>query len=246
MLRTDRARLLLLAVAWFALPPLALLALNAFMPAYTVRYVSFTTPALAILLAVAIDGAARWVIARLPRGQASGSVVNRSASALAAFACVALIAAIATPTYLAQRGPYAKNGGSDWADVAAVVQQHAKPGDDIVFDETTRPSRRPRLAMHLYPQQFADVVDVTLEIPYVDRDALWDKAHTIPEVGARIESGNGRVWLVEYRGPDNDGVVTSTGMRERMADLRSLGFDLVNSYSLHRDVVYLFTRGAAS
>jgi mannosyltransferase len=159
---------------------------------------------------------------------------------------VALVAGVAAPTYVAQRGPYAKNGGSDWAEVASVVQQHAHPGDDIVFDETTRPSRRPRLAMHLYPEQFADVVDVTLAIPYENRDSLWDKTYPIPEVAGRIEAGNGRVWLVEYRGPDKEDVVSSTGMRERMSDLRALGFTLAKSYPLHRDVVYLFTRGAAS
>lgn len=243
MLRTDRARLVLFAVAWLALPPVALLALNAFVPAYTVRYMSFTTPAFGILLAIAIDAAARWIVARL---RAPGAVPRWGMVTAASFAGLALVAAIAAPTYAAQRGPYAKNGGSDWADVATVIQQHAKPGDDIVFDETTRPSRRPRLAMHLYPQQFANVVDVTLAIPYENRDSLWDKTYAIPQVAGRIAAGDGRVWLVEYRGPDKEGVVTSTGMHERMSALRSLGFTLAQSYPLHRDVVYLFTRGAAS
>jgi mannosyltransferase len=243
MLRTDRARLVLFAVAWLALPPVALLILNAFVPAYTVRYMSFTTPAFAILIALAIELAARWVVSR---SRAAGDAQRWGTATVASIVGVALVAGVAAPTYVAQRGPYAKNGGSDWAEVSSVVQQHAHPGDDIVFDETTRPSRRPRLAMHLYPEQFADVVDVTLAIPYENRDSLWDKTYPIPEVAGRIEAGNGRVWLVEYRGPDKEGVVSSTGMRERMSDLRALGFTLAKSYPLHRDVVYLFTRGAAS
>lgn len=243
MLRTARSRLVLLAVAWFLLPPVALLAVNAFVPAYTIRYMSFTTPALAILLAVAIDAAVRWAIRRV---RASGSTPRWWMPAAASLVGVALITALAAPTYVAQRGPYAKNGGSDWAQVGAVIQQHSRPGDDIAFDETTRPSRRPRLAMHLYPEQFANVVDVTLAVPYVDRSTLWDKAYDIQDVASRLSAGDGRVWLVEYRGPDKEGVVASTGMHERMAALRSLGFSLAQTYPLHRDVVYLFTRGAAS
>ncbi len=240
-LRADRARLLVLSAAWFALPPLALLAVNAVVPAYTVRYMSFTTPALALLMAFALDATAGWTLLRWrPRSSAARRM------RVVALAGVVLVAALAAPTYAAQRDPYAKNGGSDWAEVAAVIQDHSRPGDDIVFDETTRPSRRPRLAMHLYPEQFRNVVDVALEIPYVARDSLWDKAYTIPEVGSRLEAGDGRVWLVEYRGPDKDGLVTSTGEHVRMSELRALGFVPVHAYRLHRDVVYLFARGSSS
>ncbi|MHA7984601.1 glycosyltransferase family 39 protein [Rathayibacter sp. CAU 1779] len=252
MLPGARSVLIVFAVACFVLPPAALLAVNSFVPAYTVRYMSFTTPALAILLAVALEGAAKWVTARwTARGRAdarTGSLRPHTwrASSAAIAVAVALLAVLAYPGYLAQRGPYAKNGGSDWAEVAAVIQQNSQPGDDIAFDETTRPSRNPRLAMHLYPAQFANVVDVTLEIPYVDRDSLWDKAYTIPEVAGRLSAGNGRVWLIEYRGPDREGAVTSTGMRDRVADLRAQGFEVTQTFTLHRDVVYLFTRGTGS
>ena len=270
MLSSQRAMLLALAAAWLALPPLALLAVNAVTPAYTVRYMSFATPALAVLLAVAIDGAARWggerwAAASSPRpggglgsGTRAGEGIGRvallwhahtaawRAASIASVIAVALIATIAAPGYVAQRGPYAMNGGSDWAEIAAVIQQHSRPGDDIVFDETTRPSRRPRLAMHLYPAQFANVVDATLTVPYTDRAGLWDATESIPAAAHRLRSGDGRVWLVEYRGVDKEGVVSSNGLHERMAELRTLGFSLSTSYALHRDVVYLFKEGAAS
>jgi mannosyltransferase len=244
MLRTARARLIFFAAAWLALPPVALLGVNAVIPAYSVRYLSFATPAMAILLAVAIDAAARWASAPM-RTRRRVPPPRRWMPVVASLTGLALVGAVAAPAYLAQRGPYAKNG-SDWAQLAGVIQQHAKAGDDIVFDETTRPSRRPRLAMHVYPQQFAGVVDVTLDRPYTNVAGLWDTTYSIDQVAPRIDDGNGRVWLVEERDAGENAAVDSAGTHRRMDALTGLGFDLSRSYPLHRDVVYLFTRGAAS
>lgn len=246
MLRTDRARLLLFALAWLVLPTAVILAVNALVPVYAAPVLSFTAPAVAVLLAVAIDGAARWLVQHLVARGGKPALSDRRPvlAAVASFTGVALVAALAAPTYLVQRGPTVTSSGSDWAGVAGVIQQHSRPGDDVVFDETATAAHRPRLAMHLYPQQFANVVDVTLAVPYENRDSLWDKTYSIPQVGTRIASGDGRVWLVEYRG--HTGGADATGMQERVSALRSLGFSLVHSYRLHRDVVYLFTRGSAS
>lgn len=235
----DRALLPVLVLAWAAIPPLVLLALNSVVPAYTVRYMSYVTPAIAILLAIGVNGAAGW-IARRWSGRRAGIRVTAIAVG------IACIAALAAPTYLAQRGPYAKNGGSDWAEVAATVQAHSKPGDDIVFDESTRPSRDPHLALHLYPEQFKNVVDVRLKTSYVDTDGLWDTTYSIPQVAGRLNQGDGRVWLVEYRGTDREGVVSSVGMHNRIAQLQALGFRVADTYRLHRDAVYLLTRGSSS
>ena len=76
---------------------------------------------------------------------------------------------LAVPVYLDQRTPYWKNGGTDWQTVAEVVSELARPGDGIVFDESVRPSRRPRLAMHTYPHGFDGLVDLGLVRP-VRRD----------------------------------------------------------------------------
>ncbi|GAB3794514.1 hypothetical protein GCM10028798_01370 [Humibacter antri] len=261
MLRTDRARLLLFALAWLVLPAAAVLAVNAIVPVYAARALSFTAPALAVLLAVAVDGAARRLVRRpvgrrwvgrrwlvrywdARRSRPAPSAPGTRLAVVASFAGLVLVAALAAPAYLGQRTPSVTSSGSDWAGVASVIQRHSQPGDDVVFDETATAANRPRLAMHLYPQQFANVVDVTLAVPYENRDSLWDKTYSIPQVGTRIASGDGRVWLVEYRG--KTGSADTGGMHERVSALRSLGFSLVHSYRLHRDVVYLFTRGSAS
>lgn len=217
--------LLVLAFAWFVLPPLILFMANTFLaPLYSVRYMSFVTPAIAILLALAIDAVARrhWI----------------------AVLAVACLVGLAAPSYLAQRTPYAKDGGSDWASVAAVVGQNARPGDAIAFDETARPSRVPRLAMHLYPADFANVVDVTLKTPYQDTSRLWDQTQTIPASAARIAQTDGRLWLIEYHGPDGAGVVSTVGQTKRLAELHTLGYSVTQTFTLHRDAVYLLTKGS--
>ncbi|GAB3615023.1 glycosyltransferase family 39 protein [Humibacter ginsengisoli] len=244
MLRTDRARLLLFAVAWLVLPMAAILAVNPFVRVYEARALSFTAPVLAVLLAVAIDGTARWIVQHRARQPGALSAPRTRLAAAASFAGVALIAAIAAPAYFGQRTPSATGSGSDWDGVAAIIHRHSKAGDDVVFDEDAPAAHRPRLAMHLYPQQFANVVDVTLAVPYENRDSLWDKTYSIPQVGSRIASGNGRVWLVEYRGKTGD--ADTVGMHQRVSALDSLGFSVVHSYRVHSDVVYLFTRGSVS
>lgn len=235
----DSTLLPALAVAWAVIPPLVLVGLNSFVPAYTVRYTSFVTPAVAIVLAIGLNGAAGWMARRWN----NRTSVIRAVTITVGVVC---IAALALPTYLGQRGPYSKDGGSDWAQVAATVQAHSTPGDDIVFDEDARPSRNPHRALHLYPEQFKNVVDVSLKTSYVDTNGLWDKTYSIPDVASRLNEGNGRVWLVEYLGPDRNGVVSSAGMHARIAQLQALGFEVSHTYRLHRDDVYLLTRGSSS
>jgi mannosyltransferase len=217
--------LLVLAFAWFVLPPLALFMATTFIaPLYSVRYMSFVTPAVAILLALAIDAFARrrWI----------------------AVAVVAALIALAVPSDLAERGPYAKDGGSDWAQVAQVIGQNSHEGDAIAFDETIRPSLRPRLAMHVYPADFAKVIDVTLKSPYEDTSGLWDATQSIPASAARIAQTDGRLWLIEYHGLDGAGVVSTVGQTQRLAQLTALGYTVSRTFTLHRDAVYLLTKGS--
>jgi mannosyltransferase len=217
--------LLILTFAWFVLPPLILFVANTFLaPLYSIRYMSFVTPAVAILLALAIDAVAR-----------------RQWMAVLAVAC---LVALAAPSYLTQRTPYAKDGGSDWAQVAAVVGGHAHPNDAIVFDESARPSRDPRLAMHLYPAAFANVVDVRVTTPYQDTSRLWDQTQSIPASAARIAATDGRLWLVEYHGPNGAGVISTIGQTQRLAQLKALGYSVTETFTLHRDAVYLLTKGS--
>jgi mannosyltransferase len=208
----GRRELLLLAAAWMLLPTLVLLATTALVtPVYTPRYLVVAAPGVAIAMAVGVT-ALRWTWLRI--------------------LAIAIVAALAVPAYVDERGPYANNGGTDWQDVAAVVGRWAEPGDGIAFDESVRPSRRPRLAMHGYPDPFTGVVDLGLVRPYDRTDALWDVTTSLAAVPHRL------------RGIDRVLVVTRSrhGVDDDLATLRSAGFVETGRVELESDVVIRLER----
>lgn len=222
-LRSTRARILgdpgrrtVLVSAMVAfVPVVALLTVNIVTAVYTNRYLAMSAPAVAILIGFALS--------RLPRWGGAALLIALTVTAL--------------PAYLDQRGQYAKND-SDWAQVAQVVQQHATAGDAVVFDESTRPSRRLRLAMHSYPAAFHGLADPTVHVPYTRNNWWWDSTKKPADVPERFD-GIQRVWLLEYKAageaPDRYG----------MSDLQALGFRMADSYDCHTSVVYEFVRAGA-
>ena len=204
------------AACWLFVPTAFLVLLQLVFAGFTGRYSSMSAPAAALLMASGLVWIAR----------------NRRWRILVA---TALIVALAIPVYLAQRGPYSKND-SDWAAISAVMQQHATVGDAVVFDETVRPSRRPRLALHTYPAGFAGLRDVALNIPAVDNNTWYDKAFPIETAIAlgKLESSD-RVWLIDYSAP---GGTDSYGVSALTAD----GFTATERFRTHRSVIILYSR----
>ena len=182
--RGDR-QLLLLGGMWIAVPTVALIVVSAIAGlGYTPRYLAFSAPGAAIMIAVAVGSLPRrWM-----------QVVS-----------VGVIAALATPAYVEQRTLYWKNGGTDWPVVAEVVAERTEPGDGIVFDENVRPSRRPRLAMYTYPQGFEELVDLGLVQRHDETDELWDVTAPLGTVAERL-TGVDRVVVVSRsaHGVDDD------------------------------------------
>ena len=213
-------RLDLLAAAWLLIPAVVLIGGYFLVPVYTPRYLTYCAPAAAILIALGLD----WLTGR---------------KAWALLLSLAVVLGVAVPGYLAQRQPYAKNE-SDWAVISAVVGAHARPGDAVAFDERTRPSRRPRLAMHTYPAGFAGLADVTLDTPYWAGTSWHDTAYSIPKAAelGRLD-GVVRLWLVEYSTPEH------LDDHELLA-LEGLGFTTSASYATHRSVIYELVRPAAA
>jgi len=131
----DTHRALIICGAWIAVPTAISLVYSAISdPFYYPRYLCYTTPAMAIVLAVcivAIAGRPRWIALFL-----------------------VVLAAAAVPNYiLSQRQRYAKEGW-DYSDVADVITVQASPGDCLLVDNTVgwlpgpsvqclRPVRRP-------------------------------------------------------------------------------------------------------
>ena len=110
-------RMLIICGAWIVIPTAISLIYSAISdPFYYPRYLFFTTPAMAIVLAICIVA-----ITRRPRWIALILVV---------------LAAAAVPNYLlSQRQRYAKEGW-DYSDVADVTTAQASPGDCLLVDNT--------------------------------------------------------------------------------------------------------------
>ena len=206
---------MVLLLSWLILPTVLLLLGNALLaPMYSNRYLSFSAPAAAILVAVGV-AALSWGWMRL--------------------SSVGILVALALPVYVSQRTEFAMPGGSDWAVVSALIGRVAKPGDGILFDQSVKPSWRPRLAMHLYPEDYRGLDDLALATPYDETAGLWDTVVPQSQLGSRMASVT-KVWALE-----------TTKTREKAADsdlnvLESPGFTLVQKTRVHRTIVYEFTR----
>jgi mannosyltransferase len=203
-----------LLLGWLVLPTAALLVGNAMVaPMYNLRYLSFCTPAVAIVLAAGIAAIGnRWL----------------------RIGVVVLVVGLAVPSYLAERTPYAKDRatnyagdpGSDLRQAAQTVAAHASPGDAVVFDQSVRPSRRPRLALRLYPQDFTGLKDVGLVTPYWQTAGLWDRV--APPTATEL-TGTRTVWALE---------LPHAGTPADVTRLRQLGYTVVDVIPVHRISVY--------
>ena len=152
----DTRRMLIICAAWMVVPTAVSLIYSAISdPFYYPRYLFFTTPAMAVVLAVCIVA-----IARKPRW-------------IAATLIVLTIAAL--PNYLlSQRQRYAKEGW-DYSDVADLISAQAAPGDCLLVDNTVGWLPGPvRALLAARPAAFRPLVDVGRGVPAPKRETLWD------------------------------------------------------------------------
>ena len=151
----DTRRLLMVCAAWILVPTAISLIYSAFEPFYYPRYLFFTTPAMAVVLAVcivAVAGKPRWI----------------------AIVLIVLTAA-AFPNYLlSQRQRYAKEGW-DYSDVADVITARAAPGDCLLVDNTVGWLPGPiRAFLAARPAAFRPLVDIGRGQRAPERGTLWD------------------------------------------------------------------------
>ncbi|HEX3724043.1 MAG TPA: glycosyltransferase family 39 protein, partial [Nitrolancea sp.] len=205
---TGAPSLIVVGALWLLLPMSILLGVNWVHAIYSSRYLSFAAPAAALLIG--------WLIGRPTRFLASAIAL-------------AIIVAAAAPTYLSQRTVYAKNS-SDWSVDAAYIASHAKAGDGILFDESTRPSRRPRLAMRAYPDSFAGLTDIALKTPWWATDSWRDSTYPLDAVASRLRGIN-TVWLIEYRDSGTSGDTYD------LPALENNGYSIVKRQDEYRSVI---------
>lgn len=204
-----------LAAACFSVPLVLLLAADALVgPLYNARYLSFIAPAVAVLLAIAFTLSSRSTVA---------------------WALVGALLLASAPTYISQRGPFAKDGGSDLSQIADYVHSHAIPGDGIYLQDTGKATLRPRLALYAYPAAFAVTEDIAFEAPFTTTGTFSDQTRSLDEIGPRLV-GIDRIWVVTA------GLASTNATRKAEATLQSTGFLGTSSYKTNRSVVTLYER----
>jgi mannosyltransferase len=145
-----------ISAAWIVLPTVVLVLYSAIAePIYYPRYLCYTSPAVALLLAVCI--------AALVRSRDRVTAV------------LAVLALAATPNYLfTQRGPYAKEG-MDFSQIADLITERAAPGDCLVLDNTVTWLPGPvRSVTAARPHAYEKLVDPGRGRRAADRNRLWD------------------------------------------------------------------------
>ena len=153
--RRVPGRALAVALPWALLPPAGLLAAGLVAtPVYWPRYVTFTAPAIALLVGLAA--------AALPR--------------LLGVVAVLAIAATAVPQIVVDRQPRAK-AGSEMGDAAALVAAERRPSDGpsgIVFGQYNGiEGVTTRIEAIAYPGDFRGLRDLTATGPLADSTALF-------------------------------------------------------------------------
>lgn len=150
-------RIAAVAAVWCAVPAVVVLAYSwPGSSAYTPRYLAFTVPGLALAIA--------WAIRQLTRGRWWATAL-----------VVAVLVGVGVPSYLAQRGPYGRAGGTDFSQVADYIGAHARPGDCVAY--APPPSWNPvssRMIARAKPADFAGLRDVGAKVSADDADLLWD------------------------------------------------------------------------
>ncbi|HLP22590.1 MAG TPA: glycosyltransferase family 39 protein [Microbacteriaceae bacterium] len=196
------------AVLMSTLLPLAILwGASVFAPVLSPRYLAMCLPGVAIVIALRVHA-----LAQRARLTTVGAAV--------------VLLAVASPALVAERLPTAHRG-SDWAAVASFVEQHAEPGDGVVFDESGEPWFRPRLALRGYPEAFAATHDLTGR--GLTTESVWD-IDVAPLTPQALE-GERRVWLIERR---------DLGAADAREALEHVGFQPVESTEFARTVVTLY------
>lgn len=176
LIEPDR-QLLTLVIAWLVIPSAVIVIWSASVhPIYTPRYLTFTAPAMALILGVCIAAVASrpWV----------------------ATAFIGLFAVAAAPNYIrAQRNPYAKYG-MDYSQVADLITAKAATGDCLLVNDTVTFMPAPmRPLMAARPDAYRKLIDLTLWQRATERNDVFD-TNLIPEVVAKPLSHCSVAWII--------------------------------------------------
>ena len=231
LLDNGSRQLAAVAVSWMAFPTLVLVSYSVIAePIYYPRYLCYTSPAAALLLALCICSLFRT------RERAT--------------AVLAVLALAATPNFVfKQRGPYAKEG-MDFSQVADLVAARAAPGDCLILDNTVTWLPGPvRPLTAARPGAYEKLVDPGRGMPAPQRNRLWDAHLAIWGVADKVQRCT-VLWTVSDRDPTlgshDAGLGLDPGPRMRKAPAyrvpERLGFHIVERWQFNFAQVTKSTR----
>ncbi len=208
--------LVTVTLPWIMLPFILLIGFSLTVtPIYTARYFSFTTPAVALLMGTSIAALSR----RWKRTFA-----------------IAIIAVLALPVFLSQRGPTSKND-TDWQQAAAVLQAHAKAGQDIYYGPIAPGSSLSTSKLRdAYPAAVSTLHDITLKKTGVQKNTLWDSQWPLTHARATLDTTS-TLWVVlEHYG------LPSPASTKQERYIERQGLHLAKAWRGPSTDVLLFTR----
>ncbi|WP_234808704.1 glycosyltransferase family 39 protein [Mycolicibacter terrae] len=225
-------QLLILCTAWLVIPTVATVAYSAMVkPVYYPRYLISTAPAMAIVLAVAVS-----------------MIAGSRRAVIGVVTCLVLAAA---PNYVVnQRDRYTKEKGWDYSAVADVIDAHARPGDCLLIDNTTRWLPGPiRALTAARPEAFAKLTDPGLGPRRQTLGRLWD-GHLGVEALTDQLAGCPTIWTItdHDRSLPAHQVAAMLPVGKRFARtpdgrvLRQLGFHVVERWQFTFSQVIRATR----
>lgn len=161
-------------------------------PAFSPRYLSITTPAAAVLVALALRS---W--RPVVTGVLRGAVVLAS-----------------VPAYVGQRTPVGKPAGRDLRGVAEIMSENARPGDAFVLADDGTVSLRPRVAVAAYPAAFMLLTDVALDKTFESTGTYSDTLASGSDLAERLDHVD-QLWvaLPAAGGEDLVDVIRTTDLR---------------------------------
>ncbi|TDX80550.1 mannosyltransferase [Rathayibacter sp. PhB151] len=169
---TVHPPLVLVLAVWLLLPAAVLLLGTALIePMFTPRYLSLSSPALAMALGLAL---ASW------RPVTAGVLVGA-------------LAVAALPALVLMRTETGKPAGQDLRALAQTIQAGARPGDAFLLGDSGTVSLRPRIALAAYPSAFAGLDDVALQRSYATTGTYSDVLLEDAALHAAL-AGEQRVW----------------------------------------------------
>jgi len=226
-------------LTWIAFPTALLIAISLVSkPIYVARYLTFTTPALALLLGLCVATI----------GQALPSKWIRTGISV----MLVLFVVAATPNYLAQRVPHAKPGGGlDYKALAQIVSARSTPGDCLAIDDSPNPKWPwpQRRNLILRPEIGAKLRDLALVSSAAEANTLYDTTDPISKWADKLQTCT-TVWTIASRDDTlpahQQGLALPPGPELEKTEtydfLKKYGFRIAESWQLRSSQLALFVR----